>query len=591
MNHTFEIGKKDFLLDGEPFRVISGAIHYFRVPREYWRDRLIKLKACGFNTVETYIAWNMHEPEEGVFDFEGMLDIEAYLSLAQELGLYAIVRPGPYICSEWDFGGLPWWILNYENTELRCSDETYLACVKRFYDELIPRLAKHQVTNGGNIILVQDENEYGSYGDDSDYLRRLASMLRDGGITVPLFTSDGAEYQMMTGGTLPEIHKTANFGSNPEKNFAFLRKYQPEGPLMCAEYWNGWFDHWGESHHTRDAKDAAETLDKILSMGANVSAYMFHGGTNFGWMNGANYYEVYEPTVSSYDDDAPVNENGALTEKYFLFREVVKKYAPVDDIELPEPIPTQNYGALKFTKGARLLDNLENLSFPADLTAPVNMEKLGQGYGYILYSTQARGPREEQSLHLDDLHDRAYIYADGKYAGMKYINDAKGENEIKLTVPEKGMRLDILVENMGRTNYGRKLADRKGITRGAGFSNNYIYNWKAYCLPLDNTDKIEWTDSTAFDGTATFLYAELNIEDEPRDTFIKTDGFKKGVIIVNGRVLSRYWEIGPQRSAYLPAPFLRKGKNTIILLETEGFKSPESTEAPEILLSDTPDLG
>ena len=585
MNHTFEIGKKDFLLDGEPFRIISGAIHYFRVPREYWRDRLTKLRACGFNTVETYIAWNMHEPEEGVFDFEGMLDVEAYLSLAQELGLYAIVRPGPYICSEWDFGGLPWWLLKYDGIRLRCCDETYLACVKRFYDELIPRLAEHQVTEGGNIILVQNENEYGSYGDDSEYLRRLADMLRQNGITVPLFTSDGAEYQMMTGGTLPEIHKTANFGSNPEKNFEFLRRYQPEGPLMCAEYWNGWFDHWGEKHHTRDAKDAAETLDKILSMGASVSAYMFHGGTNFGWMNGANHYEKYEPTVSSYDDDAPVNENGALTEKYFLFREVVSKYVPAPDIELPAPIPAKRYGELAFTKSARLLDNLENLAAPVDIVSPGSMEKLGQGYGYILYSTQVRGPREEQPLHIDDLHDRAYIYADGKYAGMKYINDAPCENEIKLSVPGNGMRLDILVENMGRTNYGRKLADRKGITYGAGFGNNYIYHWKAYCLPLDNTGKIDWTPGTSFDGTATFLYTELNIEDEPHDTFIKTDGFKKGVIIVNGRVLSRYWETGPQRSAYLPAPFLKKGKNTIVLFETEGF------EKPVILLDDTPDLG
>jgi beta-galactosidase len=589
MNHTFEIGKKDFLLDGEPFRIISGAIHYFRVPREYWRDRLVKLRACGFNTVETYVAWNMHEPREGVFDFEGMLDIEAYLSLAQELGLYAIVRPGPYICSEWDFGGLPWWILNYENIELRSSDETYLACVKRFFDELIPRLAKHQVTNGGNVILIQNENEYGSYGDDSEYLRRLAGMLRKGGITVPLFTSDGPEYQMMTGGTLPEIHKTANFGSNPEKNFAFLRKYQPEGPLMCAEYWNGWFDHWGEGHHSRDPEDAAATLDKILSLGASVSAYMFHGGTNFGWMNGATHYEVYEPTVSSYDDDAPLNENGGTTPKYFLFRDVVSKYAPLPEIELPAPIPAKRYGELKITKSARLLDNLGNLAAPVKLVSPRNMEKLGQGYGYILYSTVVRGPREEQPLHLDDLHDRAYIYTDGKYAGMKYINDAPGENEIELAVPEEGMRLDILVENMGRTNYGRLLADRKGITHGAGFGNNYIYHWQAYCLPLDNTEKIEWNDKAAFDGTATFLYAELSIEDEPCDTFVKTQGFTKGVIIVNGRVLSRYWERGPQHSAYLPAPFLKKGINTVVLLETEGV-APTSL-FPTITLDDTPDLG
>ena len=295
MNHTFEIGKKDFLLDGEPFQIISGAIHYFRVPREYWRDRLLKLRACGFNTVETYVAWNMHEPEEGVFDYSDMLDIEEYLRLAQEIGLYAIVRPGPYICSEWDFGGLPWWLLRNDDIELRCMHPDYLKAVDRFYDDLIPRLAKLQVTEGGNIILIQNENEYGSYGDDREYMRYLADGLRRRGVTVPLFTSDGAEYQMLTGGTVPEIHKTANFGSNPARNFKTLREYQPEGPLMCAEYWNGWFDHWEENHHSRNPQDAADCLDEILSMGASVSAYMFHGGTNFGFMNGANHYENTSP--------------------------------------------------------------------------------------------------------------------------------------------------------------------------------------------------------------------------------------------------------------------------------------------------------
>lgn len=583
MNHSFEIGKKDFLLDGEPFRIISGAIHYFRVPREYWRDRLLKLKACGFNTVETYIAWNMHEPQEGEYDFSGMLDVEAYLSLAQELGLYAIVRPGPYICSEWDFGGLPWWLLRYDDIVLRCADKTYLACVDRFYDELIPRLARHQITHGGNIILVQNENEYGSFGDDSEYLRHTARKLAECGIDVPLFSSDGDCMQMLTGGTLPEIHKTVNFGSDPQRNFAHLREYQSEGPLMCAEYWNGWFDHWGEEHHHRDPQDAADALDAILACGASVSAYMFHGGTNFGYMNGANYYEKYEPTVSSYDDDAPVNENGELTEKYYKFREVVSKYAPVSDVELPAPIKPHRYGELEFTSSASLLANLDNLSVPVELVAPKCMEKLGQGYGFILYRCNVRGPREEQTLHFDDLHDRAYVYADGNYVGMQYINDA--DEHIRLAVPHEGVQLDVLVENMGRVNYGRRLADRKGVTYAIGAGNTAFYHWQAYTLPLDNTDKLVWEDVKSFDGTPLFLNTTLNIEGSPRDTFIKLRGFRKGIIIVNGKVLSRYWEEGPQKSAYLPAPFLHSGSNSVTVLELEGF------EKPVILFDDTSDLG
>ena len=584
MKHTFEIGKKDFLLDGKPFRIISGAIHYFRVPREYWRDRLLKLKACGFNTVETYIAWNMHQPTEDTFNFSGMLDIDAYFSLAEELGLYVIVRPGPYICSEWDFGGLPWWLLKNDDIELRCADSTYLAAVDRFYDQLIPILAKHQLTEGGNIILIQNENEYGSYGDDGEYLRYLADGLKARGITVPLFSSDGAEKQMLTGGTLPDIHKTANFGSRPGENFAKLREYQPEGPLMCAEYWNGWFDHWGEEHHHRNPADAAACLDEILACGASVSAYMFHGGTNFGFMNGANFYDCYEPTISSYDDDAPVNECGALTEKYHLFKDVISKYAPVPEVDipaLPEPV---SYGTLKFTRSARLPDCLSRLSSPVSLVAPRPMEKLGQGYGYILYRCRVKGPRDEQTLHFDTLYDRAYVFADGRYIGMQYRNDK--EDTIKLTVPPEGVTLDVLVENMGRVNYGRFLADRKGISHGIGAGNNFFYHWQAYTLPMDNTENISFADGVVpFDGTPVFLSADLEISGEPRDTFVKLPGFKKGIIIVNGKVLSRYWEVGPQRSAYLPAPFLRQGKNTVTVFETEGF------ERAEVIFDSVPDIG
>ena len=579
----FSIEKDGFYLNGEPFRVIAGAIHYFRVPAEYWRDRLIKLKACGFNTVETYVAWNLHEMQEGVFDYSDMLDIEKFLDIAAELGLYAIVRPGPYICSEWDFGGLPWWLLKNSDIRLRCMDENYIVAVDRFFDDFIPRIAKHQITEGGNVILIQVENEYGSYGDDSEYIRYLAKGLADRGINVPLFTSDGAEYQMLTGGTVPEIHKTANFGSRAEEQFARLREYQPDGPLMCTEFWNGWFDHWTEAHHSRDPEDAAKALDEILASGGSVSAYMFHGGTNFGYMNGANCYDFYEPTVSSYDDDAPVNEYGDPTEKYFRMRDVIAKYAPIPGIELPAPVKRMNYGEVKFTQSAKLFDVLDSLSTPVESVAPMTMEKLGQGYGYVLYKTLVRGPREEQNVRLQDVHDRGYVYLDGKFVGIQYRNDTKPMTRV--AIPAQGAELAVLVENMGRVNYGANLRDCKGITEGIGFGNNFIYHWQNYTLPFDDISKVPFTDGVeAFDGTPVLLKGEFEVA-EKCDTFVKLPTFKKGIIIVNGKVLSRHWEVGPQRSAYLPAPFLREGKNEIVVFETEGYENPVA------LLDSEPDIG
>lgn len=580
---TFTVEKDGFRLGGEPFRVISGAIHYFRVPREYWRDRLIKLKACGFNTVETYVAWNMHEPREGEFDYSDMLDIEDFLATAAELGLYAIVRPGPYICSEWEFGGLPWWLLKNDGIRLRCMDADYIAAVDRFFDSLIPRIAAHQITEGGNVILVQVENEYGSYGDDSEYIRYLADGLRRRGINVPLFTSDGTNKQMLTGGTVPEIFKTANFGSRAEEQFAALREYQPDGPLMCTEFWNGWFDHWTEEHHHRPGDDAAASLDDILAHGGNVSAYMFHGGTNFGFMNGANCFDKYEPTVSSYDDDAPVNECGDLTDKYFRFREVISKYAPIPDIELPAPVKKKKYGKFEFTACRRLFDCLDKLSAPVETVCPLPMEKLGQGYGFILYRAEVRGPRETQNVRIQEPRDRAYIYKNDELLGIQYRNDR--EPAVSTDIPAEGATLSVLVENMGRVNYGAYLRDPKGVTEGIGFGWNFIYHWQTYPLPLDDLSAVDFIEQKpVFDSTPLLLRAEIDI-DECCDTFVKLPGFKKGLIFINGRALSRYWEVGPQRSAYLPAPFLKKGKNELIVLELEGF------DEASVILDGEPDLG
>ncbi|MBR3768498.1 MAG: beta-galactosidase [Clostridia bacterium] len=572
--NEFLIGKKSFLLNGEPIRIVSGAMHYFRVPREYWRDRLLKIKACGFNTIETYTAWNLHEPEEGKFNFEGMLDLKAYLELIKELGMYAIVRPGPYICSEWEFGGFPWWLLKYDDIQLRCMNNRYLEKVDKYFDKIIPIIADCQLEKGGSVIMVQVENEYGSYGDDSEYIRYIAAGLRARGITAELFTSDGDCDCMLTGGTVPEIHKTCNFGSRAEKAFSALRKFQPEGPLMCAEYWNGWFDHWGERHHDRDPRDAAKSLKEILDCDGSVSVYMMHGGTNFGYMNGANCTDKeYQPTVSSYDDDAPINEYGGLTEKYYAFKKLLEQYGHTSDITVSDP-KTVSYPDVILNQTAELFSNLSVLSQKHETVLPVPMEKLDQGYGYILYEADVAGPREGNEIYID-AHDRAYVFINGKFKGIQYRNDKKMKIKIN-SVPEEGMKLSILVENMGRINYGPYMVDKKGIVSPVRIGNQLLFHWNTYTLPFSDLSELKFMrpKNVKYGKTPMFLKGNFNIEGEPQDTFIKLDNFKKGLIWVNGKLLSRYWEVGPQQTAYLPAPWLKTGANEIIIFETEGFKKP-----------------
>ncbi|MCH5199056.1 MAG: beta-galactosidase, partial [Oscillospiraceae bacterium] len=520
------IGKKDFLLNDEPFKIIAGAMHYFRVPKEYWRDRLLKIKACGFNTVETYTAWNLHEPKEGDFDFSGDLDLGAYLDLINELGMFAIVRPGPYICSEWEFGGFPWWLLNYDGINLRCCDEVYMEKVTNYYNKIIPIIAARQTECGGSVIMVQVENEYGSYGNDSVYIRRIADLLTSNGITCPLFTSDGANNTMLSGGTVPEIFSTCNFGSKTDANFKALRAFQKDGPLMCAEYWNGWFDHWGEKHHKRDPEDAAKNFSDILDKGS-VSVYMTHGGTNFGYMNGANCYEEYQPTVNSYDDDAPINEYGALTEKYYLMKKELEQRGYINSVDFESVLPPVSYGTVNLTYEADLLENLDLLSTEQYSVTPKNMEAIGQGYGFICYKTFIKGPKDKDTLYFT-VHDRAYIFVDGEYCGRYYRNDEKQKLNIK--IPSGGAELTILVENMGRVNYGPELADKKGIIGGVRIGQQFIYHWKHYPLPLDNAENALFSpnDKPKFKKRPVLLKGILSIADEPRDTFVKFNGFKKG---------------------------------------------------------------
>ena len=577
----FEIGNGEFLLNGKPFRIYSGAIHYFRVPREYWKDRLQKLKDCGFNTVETYVAWNAHMPRRGCFLTDGMLDLGAFLDLARELGLYAIVRPGPYICSEWDAGGLPWWLMKGD-IRLRCMDREYLESVDEYFDHLMPVIASRQLTKGGNIILLQVENEYGSYGDDLDYMNYIRDALISRGADVPLFTSDGDCKWMLTGGNAQGALRTVNFGSDPDRNFTSLRQYNADGPLMCGEFWLGWFDHWGEKHHSRYPEDAARAFERALDLGASVNVYMFHGGTNFGFMNGANCTREgeYQPTVNSYDDDALLTEWGDITPKYRLFRNVLKRHgAEVNELE-PAPVAKRAYGMVKLSPVCDVIAWAKQHIRPIRSNSPVSMEEAGQATGFMLYSAFVKGPREEMRLEIDGLGDRAYVLADGQYKGVIYRNS---KSDIYVSIPDGGTRIDLLVENMGRTNYGVFLKDLKGI-RAVRLGQMFLFGWETYPLPMDDVSDMR-TEKREEGFVPTLFEGAFDAEDAPCDTFIRLDGFKKGVVFINGRPLSRYWEIGPQKTCYLPAPFMRKGVNRLQVLELEGC------ERTELLLTNEPDLG
>jgi beta-galactosidase len=576
----FEISGKEFLYDGKPIRILSGAIHYFRVVPEYWRDMLLKLKACGFNTVETYVPWNVHEPRPDEFNFEGMADIVKFIEIAHELGLMVIVRPGPYICSEWEFGGLPSWLLADSNMRLRCYHKPYLKRVDKYFDALLPRLKPLLCTNGGPIIAMQVENEYGSYGNDKKYLDYIKKGILERGIDVLLFTSDGPTDEMLQSGTLDDVFMTANFGSRPEESFAKLEEYQPDKPLVCMEYWNGWFDHWGVGHHTRDGADVADILDRMLKMGASVNFYMFHGGTNFGFYNGANLYEKYTPTVTSYDYDAPLSEWGEPTDKYYAVQKVLSEYVDIDKDLMPEPIARKGYGILEMNEQACLFDNLDRLSHPVRTACPEPMEKLGQDYGFILYRTFIQGPRKDNKLFIQDVRDRALIFLNGEFKGI-YMRDEP--QDIVFDIPNEGARLDILVENMGRVNYGPHLKDAKGITEGVRLGLQFLFDWTIYTLPLNNLSSLCYEGKKG-DNLPTFYRGYLEV-DEPADTFVSMEGWGKGVVMVNGFNLGRYWNIGPTKTLYIPGPLLKEGINEIVVFELENIKSP----VVEFL--DKPDLG
>jgi beta-galactosidase len=563
---TFAVQDGKFLLNGKPFQIISGEMHYARIPRAYWRERLEMARSMGLNTITTYAFWNVHEARPGVFDFSGNNDIGEFIREAQQLGLFVILRPGPYSCAEWDFGGFPAWLLKDHSVVVRSTDPKFLQPAARWIKRLGRELAPLQVGNGGPILLVQVENEYGSFGKDHAYMEQIRQMLVDAGFTkCVLYTADGADE--VADGSLPDLPVGINFGgAEPgaaQKEFAILKKIRPNGPFFNSEFWDGWFDHWGGKHGTTNAANEAANLEWMLRQGYSVSLYMFHGGTSFGWMNGANSDgKNYEPDVSSYDYNAPLDESGRPTSKYFAFRLLIARATGKPPASAPVPEPAGKIPDIHLEEAISLWNVLPT---PVHSEPILSMEDVDQAYGYILYRKDLRGPAEGD-LVLDELHDYAQLYLDSKRVGT--LDRRLGQKSLPLKVPAPGARLDILVENSGRINFNVVLrGERKGITKQVTLAGKPLLGWDIYPLPMSETSKMPFTSASC--EAACFYRATFRV-DAPADTFLDTSDFTKGAVWLNGHPLGRIWNIGPQKTLYVPAPWLKLGENEVIVFDLNG---------------------
>ena len=575
---TFEI-KEDFMLNGQPFKIISGAIHYFRLPTSQWEDSLYNLKALGANTVETYLPWNLHEPVEGVFDFSGMKDVEAFVSLAQRMGLWVILRPSVYICAEWEFGGLPAWLLKESGMRLRSTDERFMSKVANYYKELLPRLAPLQVTQGGPVLMMQIENEYGSYGMEKDYLKATKALMEAGGIDVPLFTSDGAWEEALDAGTLIEedVFVTGNFGSRSKENAAVLQQYFADHgkkwPLMCMEYWDGWFNRWGEPVIKRDPADLAMEVKEMLKLGS-VNLYMFHGGSNFGFYNGCSAREEKDlPQVTSYDYDALLTEAGEPTEKYYLVQQAIKEVCP--DVWQAEPRSKtlKNLGSYSVTKSVSFFQTKDQMITPSTSAYPKTMEQLDANYGYLLYDLELKNYQRENKLKIVEVSDRVQVFVDGEL--QEAATTALGAEMTLQPSDQETMNVALLVENQGRVNYGYKFnnpSQAKGIRGGVMQDIHFHQGYRHYPLTFapEQLNKIDFSAGKN-PQQPSFYAAEFTLT-EVADTFIDCSTYGKGVVLVNGFNLGRYWNKGPIHSLYCPKDFLQVGENQILIFETEGVE-------------------
>ena len=585
--NTFATGDKTFLLNGKPFVVKAAEIHYPRIPRQYWEHRIKMCKALGMNTICIYIFWNIHEQREGVFDFSGQNDVAEFCRLAKKNGMYVIVRPGPYVCAEWEMGGLPWWLLKKKDIRLREQDPYFMSCVDRFEKKVAEQLAPLTIQRGGPIIMVQVENEYGSYGEDKAYISDIRDTLRKYWDTpdakTTLFQCDWNSNFEKNG--LDDLTWTMNFGTgaNIDDQFRRLRELRPNAPLMCSEFWSGWFDKWGARHETRPAKDMVDGIDEMLSKGISFSLYMTHGGTSFGHWAGANS-PGFAPDVTSYDYDAPINEYGAPTEKYWLLRKTLQKYA---DGKLPA-VPGKAADIISIPK--MTLQNVAPIYMGVDSTAEScdiqTFEEMNMGYGSMIYNTELPEISEGSMLHIDG-HDFVQVFVGGKYVGK--IDRVKNERSLPLPATRKGDVLTLLVEGMGRINFGRAIKDFKGLVgdvtltadvdgdeltwnlkdwRMRRIADDYQTARRAMTTPHDDLALASTTPSAIGYYKATFKLKKTG------DTFLNMETWGKGQVYVNGHALGRFWSIGPQQTLYCPGCWLKKGENEIVVLDVVGPKQP-----------------
>ncbi len=565
--HSFHAVGDHFELDGKPFRILAGEMHYARVPREYWRDRLRKAKAMGLNTITTYVFWNVHEPEPGVYDFSGNNDVAEFIREAQQEGLYVNLRPGPYSCAEWDFGGFPAWLLKDHSMVVRSTDPKFIAAASRWMHRLGQELAPLQIGRGGPILTVQIENEYGSFGNDRAYLNAIRKMIVDSGFTdAQLYTADGAEE--LPNGSFPDLPAAINFGTGDAKNsFEQLLKMRPNAPHMAGEYWDGWFDHWGDQHQARDAQQQIDEFRWIVDHGYSISVYMFHGGTSFGFMSGANSdHGAYQPDVTSYDYQATLDESGRPTAKYWAFRDIIEKATGTTPPPVPPTPAPMTIAPFQLAQAHSIWNSL---TAPVQSAEPLTMEDIGQSYGYILYRTEMSAAGDGE-LVLDELHSYARIYLDGKYMGT--LDRRLAKNSMPLHVDHPGQQLDILVENSGRVNFSIVLrGERAGITHRVLWRGQSLQDWRIYPLPMLASEHMEFAPEVC---TGPCFYRGLFSISQAGDTFLDVRSLGKGAVWINGHAIGRFWDIGPQQTLYVPGPWLKQGDNEIVVFDLDGKGTP-----------------
>lgn len=587
---TFEAGKGSFLLNGEPFVVKAAELHYPRIPRAYWEHRIKQCKALGMNTICLYVFWNFHEEKPGEFDFTGQKDLAEFCRLCQKNDMYVILRPGPYVCAEWEMGGLPWWLLKKKDIRLREDDPYFLERVAIFEKEVANQVAGLTIQKGGPIIMVQVENEYGSYGESKEYVAKIRDIVRGNFGDVTLFQCDWASNFQLN--ALDDLVWTMNFGTgaNIDEQFAPLKKVRPDSPLMCSEFWSGWFDKWGANHETRAADDMIAGIDEMLSKGISFSLYMTHGGTNWGHWAGANS-PGFAPDVTSYDYDAPISESGKITPKYEKLRETLAKYMDgKKQAKVPDDIPTISVPAFEFTEVAPLFANLPE---PKSDDTIRTMEEYDQGFGSILYRTTLPKIDRSATLTVTEAHDYAQIFIDGKYIGK--LDRRNGEKQLDIPACAEGAQLDILVEAMGRINFGRAIKDFKGITEKVELKNGgrttELKGWKVYNLE----DRYEGYKGLKFEPLKSVKDAQgqrvpgcyratFHVE-KPGDTFLNFETWGKGLVYVNGYGIGRIWEIGPQQTLYMPGCWLKEGENEILVFDIVGPKEARTEGLEEPILN------